>query len=296
MPLSMSGAALAASTRPAVIATDAPREKFSPLEPGEVLAPGYVVITHLHRGDVLDVYDVWSEERACRCIAKALRPDARESASARRGLLREGRLLLRLTHPHIVRAYGVLPDLAPIIILETLPGETLEWLVLRRGAFPVGELAYLGLHLCAALTYLHRQEILHLDLTPGNIVIGQGVAKILDLSLAQRPGRCRGGMGTPGFRAPEQAVGGMLTTATDIYGLAAVLAFAMTGQERGEPEHFTISNAHESVAGSSWDERMPATLWVIIDACLDPEPRHRPDLAALARILGEFVPHPGDSV
>lgn len=249
------------------------------------------MLAHLHRGELLDVYDVWSEERACRCIGKVLRPDRQNSGAARRGLLREGRLLLRLSHPHIVRAYRSLTDPAPVVILETLPGETLEWLVVHRGAMPIGELAYLGLHLCSALTYLHRHAILHLDLTPANIVASQGLAKILDLSLAQRPGLSRGGMGTPGFRAPEQAVGGMLSPATDVYGLGAVLAFAATGQARVEADDLTASDVHETVARPQWDERVPQAVRAIIDACLAPEPGHRPDLMELATILGEFVPH-----
>ena len=45
----------------------------SPLAPGTAIAPGYAVIDHLARGHTLDTYDAWSEERACRCVIKALR-------------------------------------------------------------------------------------------------------------------------------------------------------------------------------------------------------------------------------
>ncbi len=74
-----------------------------PLARGSAIAPGYEVIEHLSRGRTLDVYDVWSDERACRCIAKTLRADRSEDRWARRRLETEGRLLRRLTHPHIVR-------------------------------------------------------------------------------------------------------------------------------------------------------------------------------------------------
>jgi hypothetical protein len=43
--------------------------------PGFLIAPGYQIIAHVSRGGALDVYDAWSEERQCRCIAKTLRPD-----------------------------------------------------------------------------------------------------------------------------------------------------------------------------------------------------------------------------
>src|SRR5262245_33477547 len=75
------------------------------LAEGDRLTPGYMVVAHLHRGDALDVYEVWSAERECRCVAKVLRPDRLEHPGDRQRVLREGRLLQRLTHPHIVRAY-----------------------------------------------------------------------------------------------------------------------------------------------------------------------------------------------
>ena len=74
------------------------------LREGELLASGYEVIEHLARGRALDVYDAWSIERDCRCIAKVIRPD-RQGARVRRRLVREGELLLELAPPHLVRAY-----------------------------------------------------------------------------------------------------------------------------------------------------------------------------------------------
>ena len=103
-----------------------------PLPPGAIIAPGYRVVGFLRRGRDLDVYDLWSESRNCRCVGKTVRPDRLEKRDARARLLREGKLLLRLTHPHIVRAYEVQTTPAPLVILETLPGETLSHLLDRR--------------------------------------------------------------------------------------------------------------------------------------------------------------------
>jgi hypothetical protein len=65
-------------------------EVAPPLGEGELLAPGYRVIMHINRGQVLDIYDVWSEERACRCIAKVLRADYIEDQRAQDSLLSVG--------------------------------------------------------------------------------------------------------------------------------------------------------------------------------------------------------------
>src|SRR3954462_11123365 len=92
----------------------------APRREGARLARGYEVIAHLRRGRDLDVYDVWSEERDCRCVKKAARPDRRSSKSTRRRLRREGRLLLSLAHPHIVRAYELIERPDPVLVLETI--------------------------------------------------------------------------------------------------------------------------------------------------------------------------------
>ena len=110
-------------------AADTPREPFAALEAGAMVAEGYEVVEHLWRGRRLDVYDVWSPERYCRCIVKTLRPDRAHDAKAARLLRLEGRLLTSLTHPHLVRSYGVVVTIEaprPALILETLSGKTVE--------------------------------------------------------------------------------------------------------------------------------------------------------------------------
>jgi serine/threonine protein kinase len=127
-----------------------------------------------------------------------------------------------MTHPHIVRAYEVLELPEPVVVLETLKGATLSYLIedeYERRGLPFGEVVALGLHLCSALAYLHSERLLHLDLKPSNIVSELGRAKVIDLSIARRPGRAKKGCGTRVYMAPEQAVGGMLSDATDIWGL-----------------------------------------------------------------------------
>src|SRR5688572_227850 len=96
-----------------------------PLGPRAQLGDGLEVIAHLARSNVIDVYDAWSELRGCRVAVKALRPDRLHDVRARAALLGEGRLLARLEHPHLVRAYDVQDGARPIVVLETLRGATL---------------------------------------------------------------------------------------------------------------------------------------------------------------------------
>ena len=272
------------------------------LAPGAAIAPGYEIIEHLSRGRTLDVYDVWSEERASRCIAKTLRPDRADDPSARRRLEREGRLLGRLTHPHIVRGYALLARPRPVVIMETLTGETLAHLIEEDDRLSPVEIAQLGLQLCSAIQYLHRHRFLHLDLKPSNIVAETGRAKIIDLSLARRPGRARGGIGTWCYMAPEQVTGGELATGTDVWGIGVVLWEATTGQPAfggEEDEALLPSPSQEDLAEELHPQlrrtadpvrrhrRLPATLARAIDATLARNARARPSLAALAALLEE---------
>ncbi len=74
----------------------------------------------------------------------------------------------------------------------------------------------LGVQLCPALAYLHRNRVPHLDLTPSNVICQADQAKLIDLRIARPPGRCRAGVGTPACKAPEQVRGGDLAEATDV--------------------------------------------------------------------------------
>lgn len=267
-----------------------------PLPRGSEAVPGHRVISHLHRSNHYDVYDVFSEERACRCVAKLPIPGEGEKRATRR-LLREGALLRRLAHPHIVRAYEVIREPRPAVILETLTGETLSYIIdTAPRRLPLREVACLGIHLCSAIHYLHRHGILHLDLKPSNIVSERGFAKILDLSIARPPGRARRGAGTLQYMAPEQVHGGgLLSPATDVWGIGAVLFEALTGEMpfnrdvEGEEEPETYEQLERRAEPIRSHRRVPADLARLVESCLEPDPAGRPAVLELMRGLEPFA-------
>jgi serine/threonine protein kinase len=263
-----------------------------PLAEGDVLAPGYEVVGHMSRSALLDVYDVWSDERDCRCVAKLLRPDRAEEIRARRRLLDEGRLLERLAHPHIVRAYETLEAPEPVVILETLGGATLAHLIgTRRRRLPLVDVVYLGLQLCSAVGYLHSSGVLHRDLKPANVVADRGQAKLLDLSLARPPGTVRPGGGTPNFMAPEQARGGELGPATDVWGIGAVLFSAASGRAPFDADgpSARYPQLERRADPLSAHRRAPAVFGDVVARCLSPEPAERPSIAELRDELDDLL-------
>jgi serine/threonine protein kinase len=279
---------------------DAPTQKPEeqdgppPLAPGAEIVPGYRVVGFLRRGRDLDVYDLWSESRTCRCVGKTVRPDRLTRRGARARLLREGKLLLTLTHPHIVRAYEVHDSPTPLVILETLPGETLSHLIDRQTKrLGSHEIAHLGLHLCSAIGYLHRNEILHLDLKPSNIIATHGMAKVLDLSVARPPGRHRRGIGTTAYMAPEQSLGGELGPYSDVWGIGVTLYEVATGEPACEAGDETSTTRARAIPcrprAIPRSRRLPGALTSAIDDCLRVNAKDRPAVAELAAALAAII-------
>jgi serine/threonine protein kinase len=279
-----------------------------PVPAGAEIAPGYEVIEHLRRGNDLDVYDAWSVRRMSRCVIKALRGDRLHKRLPRRALLREGALLERLSHPHIVRAYETIAD-PPLVVIETLPGATLSVLIDEEPNPAVEDVAQLALQLGSALHHLHSHGILHLDLKPSNVIAHAGAAKLIDLSLARPPGQAPAGIGTWHYLAPEQASGGDLGRAADVWGLGATLFEVVTGEApfADDPDAEITAAADPAATYSEAEpERYPQLerparraeevapveprLADLIASCLQPAPEDRPGVVAL---LAAFEPLAG---
>jgi serine/threonine protein kinase len=272
----------------------------------ETLAAGrYEVLDHLHRSRGFDVFDGWSTERRSRVVIKTPRPDRIGDRVLVGRLEREGSLLRALSHPHILRGYEVLRGPVRAVVTETLRGQTLSHLLDDSRRLTAAEAAVLGLQLSSAVAYLHDYGYLHLDLKPSNIVVDGGRAIVVDLSIAQKPGRGIAGLGTWQYLAPEQALGRRLDAAADVWGLGAVLFETLTGRAPfgdDDAEETDDPMADEEPAEYPQLEaraprirtlrRLPAPLADAVDSCLEPDPPRRPKISELAAALEE-VPGAG---
>jgi len=266
-----------------------------PLGRGREVTPGTTVLAHLHRSNGYDVYDAWNEPRGCRVIVKTLRPDRLRRPAMRRALLREGRALRRLVHPHIVRGYEVHTEPRPAFVMETLTGETVGHLI-ETATRPLGaaELANLGSHLASAVRYLHREGLLHLDLKPSNVVAEHGRAKVIDLSHARPAGRLKPGIGTWCYMAPEQVRGGDIGPAADVWGLGIVLydAALRTTSLADVADDLDVDDPQLHVRLPSLRRgrpRLPRALTDLVDACLEPDTGARPTIDDVMRRLYDLA-------
>jgi serine/threonine protein kinase len=254
---------------------------------GSELVPGYTVLQLAHRSRLFDVYEVWSVDRHCRCAAKVVRPDRLPELKGQRRLLREGRLLLSLSHPNILRAYELFQRPQPVLIAEALPGVTIGYWIEEHGPLKKQDIVHVGIHVSSALSYLHGKDILHLDLKPGNLLASYGIVRVIDFSLSRKPGRASRGAGTHVYLAPEQALGRSISAATDVWGLGTVLWEAAAGRPPfGRPQD---DDAYEQLERRAdpirKHRRLPAGLADAIDACLDPTPTERPSVRELSELF-----------
>ena len=149
----------------------------------------------------------------------------------------EARLLASLDHPHVVPVYDfVQRDELCVLVMEMLPGGTV-WSRFTSTGFSAPSAVAVALACAAGLKAAHDQGILHRDIKPENLMFGaRGALKVTDFGIAKMVGggetlSTRAGevIGTPAYMAPEQARGGVLSPATDIYALSTMLYELLAG-------------------------------------------------------------------
>ncbi|MGA5038058.1 serine/threonine-protein kinase [Streptomyces capoamus] len=174
-----------------------------------------------------------------------------------------------------------------------IPGPTLAARLAAEGAMDEPRLRALGAALAEALESIHSCGLVHRDLKPGNIVMAADGPRVLDFGIARAVESTRltatgTAFGTPGFLAPEQALGHDVTGAADVFALGAVLVAAAGGSAWGEgtPMGLMYRSVHEPPDLSA----VPAGLADLVSACLAKEPADRPTPAALLDRLTEPAP------
>jgi len=164
---------------------------------------------------------------------QAMSPEQSDELS--RLILREARATARINHPHVVQIYDVIQtENWPWIVMEYIPSLSLYKVIQHEGPLPPGEVAVIGLALLEALNAAHGAGILHRDVKPDNVLIGEdGRVVLTDFGLAREAdGRVTqtNRMGTPQYVAPERAMNGISSREADFFSLGATLYAAVEGR------------------------------------------------------------------
>jgi serine/threonine-protein kinase len=148
-------------------------------------------------------------------------------------LLREPRLLASLNHPNIVTILTAeKQENVFFIVMEFVPGETLEAIIEREGALDMARALDYTCQICNAVDHAHRQGVLHRDLRPSNVLVAdRGLVKVADFGTSRFLEIAAHGttvIGSPPYMAPEQFQG-KAVFASDIYSLGVSMYQMMTG-------------------------------------------------------------------
>ncbi|MGZ4352017.1 MAG: serine/threonine-protein kinase [Gaiellaceae bacterium] len=263
---------------------------------GRAIADRYVLEQPLGGGAMSSVWLAHDSELERHVAVKLLAP-----AADRSRFEREARAVASLAHPNICQLYDYgEAEQGPYMILEWLPGGTLEDRLAAGRPLPDDEVGRIAHEIASGLAYAHERGLVHRDLKPANILFdGEGRAKIADFGIARIAGgesRTAAGtvLGTAAYISPEQAAGEPATPASDVYSFGAILYRMLTGRPP-----FVSDSALELVRMHQEDEPQPieslrrdapAALAAIATAALAKDAAARPrDGAALAAALAGSV-------
>lgn len=234
---------------------------------------------------------VWlARSRGGRAVAvKVARPELAADAGFRERFRAEIVAARRVGGFHTAQVVDADPDAeAPWLATAYVPGPTLAGLLAAEGPMDERRLRSLGAALAEALEAIHGCGLVHRDLKPGNIVMAADGPRVLDFGIARALESTRltatgTAFGTPGYLAPEQALGEEVTGAADVFALGGVLVAAAGGRAFGDgtPMGLMYRSVHEAPDLGS----VPEALRGLVGRCLAKKPTERPTPAQLLDAL-----------
>jgi serine/threonine-protein kinase len=210
---------------------------------------------------------------------------------------REARAVAQLSHPNIVTVIDRgEEDGKQFIVFELVEGDNLKELVERGGPLPVRRAVTLGIEVARALAFAHAQGLVHRDVKPQNVLLGEdGRAKVTDFGIVRSldaVGHTETGtvLGTSHYIAPEQARGERVDAQTDVYSFGVVLYELLTGEVPYPGDNFlSVAMKHVNDPVPSVLERRPDApirLASLVDRCLAKLPTDRP--ASMDEVVAEL--------
>jgi serine/threonine-protein kinase len=264
--------------------------------PGDVLANRYRIQRLLGKGGMGAVYlahdDVLGDLVALKVISSAWAAD--EAAMVER-FKRECAAARKVSSPYVIRIHD-LGEARPGLLylsMEYVQGRTLAEVMAARGLVPIADCVDILGQICNGLTAAHDAGVIHRDLKPGNVLVGErNAVKIIDFGLATAAAADGGTatgllLGTPYYMSPEQVRGRRVDAASDVYSLGALAYHLVTGRPPFSGENaIAVGFAHLSELPApprQLRSDVPVELDAAIMSALAKEPTERPRSAAELR-------------
>ena len=268
--------------------------------PGALIADRYRLVRQLGAGGMGVVWEARDERLHRQVAVKQLRhqpglTDDENDVAVQRAM-REARINARLEHPYAVSVFDVVEhEGSPCIVMELVPSMPLSEVMRELGALAPTEAARTGSQVAAALAVAHGLGIVHRDVKPGNVLIGDdGAARICDFGISRSFGDTALTMtgmitGTPAYLAPEVARGQEASFASDVYSLGATLYAAVEGAPPFGTEGNAIAVLYRVTAGELKPPERAGALGPLLVAMMSADPRDRPSMAEVASRLAALA-------
>lgn len=253
----------------------------------------YPLSRRLGSGSFATVWQGRDDELDVDVAVKVLADNWAHNEDVRARFLAEARLMRRIRDPRIVRVYdiGTLPDGRPYFVMDYAAGGSLE--ALRRHRHPPALALHLSAEAARCLHVLHEHDVIHRDVTPGNLLLDGdpltgGRVLLADLGVAKEIVAQSGSTmtaGTPAHMALEQATGhGTLDRRADVYSLASVCYAVLTGEPPFPVRTLAdlmARDPHAVPPPLAASVGAPPELDHLLAAALSPVPGRRPPTAAV---------------
>ncbi|MEX1310474.1 MAG: serine/threonine-protein kinase [Candidatus Sulfomarinibacteraceae bacterium] len=267
------------------------------LREGDLLGGRFSLLRQIGRGGAGTVFSAFDTRVGQKIAVKVLHQDIRDAGQLER-LRREVRAS-RPGHTNAVAVYDLFDDGSRrFLTMELVEGLSVSRRLAEADRLSVSETIALGRQIAAALRDLHGKGLVHRDVKPGNVLVTRsGTAKLCDMGLVRST--MRGGtiteaemvVGTPAYMAPEQALAGDLTAASDVYALGLTLFQCLTGevplQEDTAVATLMLRQRSRPPKLRKLLPGCPKWLDRLIRRMLDPKPEERPTAAEVERALAE---------
>lgn len=186
-------------------------------------------------GIVLEGFD----SKLRRTVAvKVLAPTLAQRPDDSQRFVSEAQAVAAIRHENVVQIYSIEEEPIPYLVMEYIPGKTLQALVDETGPLPLSQVLHIGQQIADGLDAAHQKGLVHRDIKPSNILLEdpkESRVKITDFGLARDIRTANSGqggliVGTPLYMSPEQAEGQVIDQRSDLFSLGSVLYFMITGR------------------------------------------------------------------